>query len=207
MSEHSLFRNVDKETLEKVLEQADELAVPHGETVYDRQRFRRCLGILLAGELHVRRETLMVSTLKAGDVFGAAALFNEQEEYPTTLYAQGDCRLLLLNEEMVRSLIRTCPAFAENYVVYLSGRIRFLSARLDAVSADRGEGKLARYLLTLPAEDIKLSATQLCQIIGVGRATLYRAFETLERDGAIAREGKIIHTLNREKLRSCCERV
>lgn len=207
MSEHCLFRNVAQATMKTVLEQAGELLVPNGETVYDRKRFRRCLGILLEGELHVRRERLLVSTLRAGEVFGAAALFNRQEEYPTTLHAHGDCRLLLLSEDTVRTLIRTCPAFAENYVTYLSGRIRFLSARLDAVSAERGEGKLARYLLAASGEAVRLSATQLCQRIGVGRATLYRAFELLERDGTIAREGKTIRVLDREKLRSYCERA
>ena len=155
----------------------------------------------------MRREALLVSTLGPGDVFGAAALFNRQEDYPTDLIALTDCTLLLIPQEEVRRLIRTCPCFAENYVTYLSGRIRFLSARLDTVSADSAEGKLARYLLT--AEDgsgaVTLSATHLCQRIGVGRATLYRAFECLEGEKAIAREGKTIHILDMEKLRAYCE--
>lgn len=206
---HPLFRRVPPDRLEKLAVGSELWTIGRGETAYEPHRFRRCLGVLLSGRLQVRREALLVSTLQAGDVFGAAALFNEQEEYPTTLTALEDCRLLLVPQEEIRALLYDCGGFAEDYVIYLSGRIRFLSARLDTVSADRGEGKLARYLLA--AENgtgaVTLSATQLCQRIGVGRATLYRAFEDLESAGVIARSGKTIRITDVKKLRSCCERV
>lgn len=207
LSRHPLFRRVDGAQLRETLARSEVLTAAKGETVYDRRRFRRCLGVLLEGKLQVRREALLVSTLGAGEVFGAAALFNRQEGYPTTLTALTECTLLLIPQEEVRRLILSCPPFAEDYVTYLSGRIRFLSARLDTVSADSGEGRLARYLRSAagPAGQVTLSATQLCQRLGVGRATLYRAFAGLEGEGVIAREGKTIRVLDGEKLRSCCE--
>ncbi len=209
LREHPLFRRVPPNLLEELLDGAELCSIGRGETAYERHRFRRCLGILLAGRIQVRKETLLVSTLQEGDVFGAAALFNEQEEYPTTLTALEDCRLLLVPQEEIRKLVYCCGEFAEDYITYLSGRIQFLSSRLDAVSADRGESKLARYLLTAKSGEgeVTLSATQLCQRIGVGRATLYRAFEDLEQAGVIARSGKTIRIVDVKKLRSCCERV
>ena len=208
LGQHPLFRRVEPELLAETLEGTDEILVCRGETAYDRRRFQRCLGILLEGELQVRKETLLLSTLKAGDVFGAAALFNERADYPTTLTALVDCRLLLIPQEAIRRLLCTCGSFAEDYVTYLSGRIRFLSTRLDAVSADRGESKLARYLLAAnDGSGVTVSATQLCQRIGVGRATLYRAFEVLEDEGIILRDGKSIRIKGSEKLRACCERA
>lgn len=209
LKQHVLFRRVEPELLELTLKHADMVCISRGETAYDRQRFRRCLGVVLEGTLAVRKESLLVSTLQPGDVFGAAALFNEEEEYPTTLTARSDCRLLLIPQERVGELIRNSGAFAENYVSYLSGRIRFLSNRLDTVSAERGEGKLASYLLSGADESgtVTLSATQLSQRLGVGRATLYRAFEVLEREEAILREGKTIRIVDVNKLHGLCERA
>lgn len=202
LCEHFLFRRVAEEYLAELLSAVSVVTVPSGEKVYDRTNFRRCLGILMDGVLQVRKDALLISTLRCGEVFGAAALFGG-EEYPTTLTARSDCRLLLIPQEAVGRLLRTCGEFAEDYTAYLSGRIRFLGARLDALSADRGEGKLARYLLTAQRGGcVTQNATQLCQRIGIGRATLYRAFELLEADGAIRREGKTIHLLNAEKLRA-----
>lgn len=206
---HPLFRRVPPELLQELTGKSELCSIGRGETAYDRYRFRRCLGILLSGRIQVRKESLLLSTLQAGDVFGAAALFNEREDYPTTLSALEDCRLLLVPQEEIRSLVRRCGEFAEDYITYLSGRIRFLSSRLDTVTAERGESKLARYLLTAEngTGEVTLSATQLCQRIGVGRATLYRAFEALEEAGAIARSGKTIRIADVKTLRSCGERA
>lgn len=206
LNAHPLFRGVDPGLLERVLAASEPAVVPRGGTVYDPQRFRRCLGVLLDGQLEVRRESLLVSRLRAGELFGAAGLFGGGDAYPTTLTALTDCRLVLIPQEEVRRLVREDGAFAEGYVTYLSGRIRFLSSRLDTVSADSGEGKLARYLLSAADSDgrVTISATQLCQRLGVGRATLYRAFETLERTGAAARSGKSITIADAEALRALC---
>ena len=202
LSRHTLFSGVEPALLSRLLETAEELHVAKGETIYTPRRFRRCLGVLFSGRVRVSKEALVVSTLEEGDVFGAAAIFTDSEDYATTLTALSDCSLLLLPQEGVARLLRESPDFAENYVRYLSGRIQFLSGRLDAVSAGTAERQLAQYLLSSADGEgrVTMSATQLSARIGVGRATLYRAFETLERDGTIAREGKSIRILCREKL-------
>lgn len=197
---HPLFGRVDEALWDRTLKDSDLLRVEKGAVVYAPKRFRRCLGVVLRGRVQVRRESLLMSTLSAGDVFGAAALFTGGEDYPTTLTALTRCEALLIPEESVRRLLRECGPFAEDYAVYLSGRIRFLSQRLEAVSSPSAEGKLACYLLTVGGDSLTLPAAALCQRLGVGRATLYRAFETLERTGAITREGKTIRILRREAL-------
>lgn len=203
-AEHPLFAGVDGALLRAALASAEELSHRKGETIYTQGRFRRCLGVLLEGRVRVDKGALAMSTLNAGDLFGAAALFSDGADYPTTLTAQTDCRILLIPQEGVRRLIREDGGFAERYVTYLSGRIRFLTGRLGALSAVSAEGRLAQYLLTACGEDgaLTLSAAQLCRRIGVGRATLYRSFEELEGAGAIAREGKTIRVTDRERLKA-----
>lgn len=200
-----LFRRVPEALWARTLRGSDLLRAEKGGVVYDRTRFRRCLGAVLRGRIQVRREALLMASLGEGDVFGAAALFSDRAEYPTTLTALSDCEALLVPQEAVRLLLRECGDFAEDYAAYLSGRIRFLSQRLEAVSSPSPQGKLARYLLAGagPAGALTLSAAQLCQRLGVSRATLYRAFEALEQAGAIARTGKTIRILDEDALRLC----
>ena len=200
---HPLLRRVAEPLRSQVLARAQLLEVSRGETVYDRHRFQRCLGIVLQGKIQVRKDSLLVSTLAQGDLFGAAALFNSNPDYPTTLTALAPCRILLISQADVRQMLWECPAFAEDYVTYLSNRIQFLSARLDTVSASSAERKLGQYLLTADpgSGSVSVAATRLSSLIGIGRATLYRAFATLEQSGAIAREGKTIRILDRDKLR------
>ncbi len=206
--DHPLFAGVDQNLLAEVFSAAEELSPRKGETIYTQRRFRRCLGVLLEGRVQVDKGALAMSVLRAGDLFGAAALFTDGADYPATLTALTDCRILLIPQEGIRRLIREDGGFAERYVTYLSGRIRFLTGRLGALSAVSAEGKLARYLLAGCGEDgeLTLSAVQLCRRIGVGRATLYRSFEELERAGAIARDRKTIRVTDREKLKALAGR-
>ena len=80
-----------------------------------------------------------------------------------------------------------------NYLRYLTGRIRFLSGRLQSLAQTGSEGKLIRYLLANGRSgSITCSSTELARRLGISRASLYRAFEPLEEGGLIIREGKTI---------------
>lgn len=164
-----------------------------GQEIYSPSRFLRCLGILLSGQLQVTKGTLTVSTLEPGELFGAAALYSDAPEYATTITAKRSSRCLLLDQVLVDRLLAEEPRVRENYLRYLTGRIRFLSGRLQSLSQSGAEGKLARYLLANSHGGLlTCSATDLAQRLGISRASLYRAFETLEGHGLIARQGKTI---------------
>ena len=48
--------------------------------------------------------------------------------------------------------------------------------------------------------EVHAAATAIARGLNLGRASLYRAFEALEKQGAIVREGKCITVLSTEKL-------
>ncbi len=179
---------------------------PPGTTVYDPGHFQRCLGILLEGQLQVTKGGLSVSTLQPGALFGAAALYSDSPEFATTITAKKDSRCLLLPQSLVDTLITRDPGFRERYLRYLTGRIHFLSARLDSLAQHGAEGKLARYLLSSMdgSHTLTCSATDLAKRLGLSRASLYRAFEVLEGSGLIARRGKTISIPDPAGLESVC---
>jgi len=179
---------------------------PAGKTVYDPTHFQRCLGIVLEGQLQVTKGGLSVSVLEQGEVFGAAALYSEAPEFATTITARKDSRCLLLPQTLVDGLIAKDPKFRERYLRYLTGRIHFLSARLESLAQHGVEGKLGRYLLSNRGADnaLTIAATDLARRLGVGRASLYRAFEVLEEGGLILRSGKTITIPDPAALETAC---
>ena len=180
---------------------------PAGTVVYDPGHFKRSLGVVLEGELQVSKGELSVSTLQPGDLFGAAALYSDAAEFATTITAKKDCRCLLLSQQLVDQLIARDAAFRERYLRYLTGRIHFLSSRMDSLSQHGAEGKLARYLLSNMDVDgtITCSATDLARRLGLSRASLYRAFDDRENSGLIARCGKTISIPDPGELESVCD--
>ena len=180
---------------------------PTGTVVYDPAHFQRCLGILLEGQLQVTKGDLSVSTLEPGDAFGAAALYSDRTEFATTITAKKDSRCLLLSQQMVDQLIARDAGFRERYLRYLTGRIHFLSSRMDSLSQHGAESKLARYLLSNMGTDHTLtcSATDLARRLGLSRASLYRAFDALEDSKLIERRGKTISIPDPGRLESVCD--
>ena len=190
-----LFRGADGDLLGSLteLEGAGLVQFDSG-VVYSPRHFRRSLGVVLSGQLQVTKGALAVSVLEPGDLFGAAALYSDEPEFATTITARGPSRCLMLEQALVDHLLAEHGQIRENYLRYLTGRIRFLSGRLQTLAQPGVEGKLARYLLA--GGGSSCPATQLCQRLGVSRASLYRAFAALEDGGLIRRTGKTITVID-----------
>ena len=195
--ESFLFREVPEEALDFCLERSGEEQAERGAALYTPARFRRCLGLVLAGRVKVTRGDLFVNVLERGDWFGAAALFNDREEYPSTLTALTACEVLFLSQQTVAELMERWPKAGANYVRYLSGRIGFLSDRLNSLAAGTAEEKVQQFLLRSADGDgrVTVSATAIAQALGLGRASVYRAFDSLEQRGILSRTGKEIRVV------------
>ena len=191
-----LFRGMEEGRLRHLAAEAGRAEFEPGQVVYDPLHFRRCLGIVLSGRLQVTKGSLAVSLLRPGDLFGAAALYSDEPEFASTITAGSPSRCLMLEQGLVDRLLAEQSQIRENYLRYLTSRIRFLSGRLQALAQPGVEGKLARYLLSGGGGEITCSATRLCQSLGVSRASLYRAFSTLEDGGLIVRKGKTITVID-----------
>lgn len=192
-----LFQGLPKETVEAELEALNYVSKPYqkGEVLYSPHAFSRSLGILLRGTVSVTRGSLPVSVLRPGELFGAAALYNQRPDYVTTLTARTDCEVLFLSQEDLDTLMARQSQVGKNYIAYLSERIRFLSGKLEELGPSTAEGRVVRYLMLRNQEGRTLpdcSLTELAGRLGMGRATLYRVLDALEREGMLHREGKTI---------------
>ena len=178
--------------------------IEKGADVYTEQSFRRALGLVLSGELRVtrlgadgRRRTH--NRLLPGDGFGAAALFGEAAAdgaFVTEVVAYKASTVQFIPEETLTALWRRDPRIADNYIRFLTERIRFLNRVMNGAGGGTAEDKLRRYLLshsdkaghvTLPCSLSGLSAR-----LDVGRSSLYRALEDLSQSGFLQRNGKEI---------------
>lgn len=192
-----LLQGASPPLLAQVVSQGSLAEFSAGDVVYSPNHFSRALGVLLCGQFQVTKGSLPVSRLEAGDLFGAASLYSDTQEFAVTITARRPSRCLLLDDQTVDQLISSEPLVRTNYLRYLTGRIRFLSGRLQSLSQHGADGKLARYLLAnQKSGSLTCPANELAGRLGVSRASLYRAFQTLEDTGLIVRTGKTIEIPN-----------
>lgn len=167
-----------------------------GAVIYDSECAQRALAIILEGSVRVMHGRVMMNELIVGDVFGVAALFGNVEGFPTTVKAQTDCRILFIEQQAVSAWIKAVPRVAENYIRFLSERIRFLNRRLSTLTVEHTDGRLWCYLLAHRNENGVVSLpggmTALAKTLGMGRSSLYRSLDALSEVGKIQRQGKQI---------------
>lgn len=179
-----------------------------GGCVFSPDEYFKALGILTGGSVQVSKETedghrLAISRLGRGDVFGAAAIFNDFDSFATTLTALQNTTVIFFSESLIKRMMTEDFTIAENYIRYQSGRIRFLSSKIDGLSAGSAENRLAKYLLekTTASGTVAASMTELAQMLNIGRASLYRAIDALCQSGAVKKEGRKLIVTDKENLK------
>lgn len=201
-----LFSGYSEDALPALLELCgpERRRYPKHSIIYSQREFRQELGLILSGSILVSKGELVVSHLEEGALFGAAALFNEETDYVSTLRALSPCDILFFSQDAIQLLLDREPLARQNFVRYLSQRIRFLSRRIDALTQNTGEKKLSSFLLQHMGPDgsihLACSMTELAARLNMGRATLYRELQKLEEQGILTRAGKQITVEKPEQL-------
>lgn len=177
-----------------------------GETIYAPDAFLKSIGFLTAGRASVTKPggsgEMLMSILHPGELFGAATLFAEQGAYVARITALAATWAVLIQEDVFRDMMRTDFRVAENYMAYLTGRIRFLSGRIDGFAQDGAEDRLLLYLRRNAAEGVyrpEQGMRALSDALCMGRTTLYRALDALTQTGMIRRDGKTITLFKEER--------
>ena len=203
-----LFAGLDHAQISALLGQAlQPTSYPRGAVLFSPTDYAPSLAIVLRGSALVYRvgtdgHRVLMSRLTPGSVFGMASLFYEEGGFPTEIQAEKACEVLFLPKAWVEDAFARQPRLSRNYITLLSERIHFLNRRLDTLAGDDLPARLLRMLSTLsgdtPADEaftLPFSLSQLAEMLGVGRATLYRALDALEAAKAIRRDGKTIEIL------------
>lgn len=158
------------------------------------------LFIVIEGEANVLKvhdegTTMLVSVLGSSDILGAASLFSDEHETATKVVAKRKMLLLKIEENSFRLMLKQNAKLFDNYMSYLTERLRFLVGRMELLGAGSASSKLLSYIVensTNSALTLKRSYSSLATTLGISRATLYRAFDELEAQGKITRKGRTI---------------
>ena len=210
LAETFLFSQIPSDEIKRLLH-TDGITVAHykqGEDIVTPDHFSRCLGIILQGSAAVTKgegtgaASVLMSVLRSPDMFGAASLFCDHTSYVSKITAQESTWVMLLSEDSVRTVLRENTDIMENYMRYLTQRIRFLSERIDAFVSPSTEERLYLFLTNNADNGVfreGYTMKKLSEALCISRATLYRAIKALEDAGRIARDGKNIALYKEEK--------
>lgn len=188
----------DLETVDEVL--SAPVIYRKGNHLYDQHQFQHALGLVISGTILVestdeQERPLVMNRLRAGDIFGVAALFDqESSDYVTVLRALDTVVVRYITQDDIYRLFEQFPSVARQYIAFLSGRIRFLNRKIAVLAGGSSVNRLYRYCLSHQQEDGSLSLpdsmTELARILNMGRSSLYRSLDILLTKGILIKNGK-----------------
>ena len=211
LSSLPLFAGVEEDKLNVMLTDGScEKSFRRDEVIESCENGKNRLCGILSGSAVVyssdSERQVVLRTLGRGNMFGVASLFGGSEDLISRVKAKSPCTVLFIQEAPLGRLFESSSRAMYNYIGFLTGRIRFLTGRIACFTAGSAERRLALYISSLCSEansneiTLDVPAVTLSDILNIGRASLYRAFEKLEGDGLIIKKGKFLTITDRELL-------
>lgn len=198
-----IFCGVSEKNLLSEAEKAEIRIYEKGEFIAKAGSRQGFIGVILGGRAEVGGgERLRISILERGDIFGAVTLFGSGG-FQRDITALCRCSVLILSREAVGRILTAEPKTAQDYIGYLSDRIGFLNRRIEAFTGDNPGIRLAEWLLDSSEGEsllLPVSLTSLAGFLNISRASLYRAFEALESENLVRRNGRQVEITSRKAL-------
>lgn len=204
-----LFMGVSRKNISSLLEAQEKTieTFKKGDVIFSPDKFEQSLGFIIKGAVNVIKPAtnVTVGTLEKGDFFGASSLYSHQNSYVAKLVVATETKILFIEKDTIGVLMLREQAMSMNFITYLTDALYYLNAKIDAFTGGTAESRLASYLLDTfggyKTMQLTTPYTKLAISLNIGRASLYRAFDTFIDGGIIEKDGKFIRLLSEEKLK------
>lgn len=206
LKRHPLFSRITEDAVQKYfpLTSAEILSFDAHEVAYSSSSPHIRIGILLSGKARVETDAqALVKSLRIGELFGVANLYAEEEPFPTSIVTTASSQILFLDGTATKRLIEGEPEILKSYLAFQSKKIVYLNRKIATLTAGSAEKRLAVFLLDYEQDGIftpPCPMNRLAELLGMGRASLYRAIDALCDEGLIEKQGKNIHIRNKDAL-------
>ncbi len=201
LDNNRILRSAEPQNIDRYLtdESVSERAFETGDIILSPDRPKKYVGIMLSGAASVSPVAdsagTVLKVICAGDMFGIANLYSENECFPSVITAKKRCRVLLIDGEAFKRLIENDGGALREYLTILSNKIVYLNKKISTFTAGSTEKKLCVFLAENECGGVfsqSISMSSLADMLSVGRASLYRALDALTDEGLIVRDGKTI---------------
>lgn len=212
ISQIALFQGVDKKILLSTLDTDDASYVCYDpdEVICSPFEGKKRAVIFLSGTAEIfsadESRSVLLRTVGTGDVIGVSNLFSN-EDFVSRVIATKKCETVELSPTAFGKILEKDSRAMYNYIAFLSRKIRYLNRKIVCLTAGSAERRLAYFLDSSLSSEcreceqvITVQMNSLCEMLNLGRASLYRAADKLCEEGFISRDGKKIILLDRRGM-------
>lgn len=211
ISSNIIFRNADKTKVSEFLKD-DNISVTEykeGDIIVDPNAKEIRIGIIMGGTVEISSPALthkvLLKTAGKGFLFGVANLYLEGSDFPTRISARTPSKVLLIKPDAFRSMLESDEKMMADFLKFLCQKIVYLNRKIASYTVGNTEQKLAYFIYENAVDGVvgvDMSLSDIAVMLDMGRASLYRALDNLEANNIIARNGRKIEIIDKQKLKN-----
>lgn len=171
------------------------------------------LSVVIDGTIEIQQNnengnTLVVTSLVKGNMFGESLLFGDKNSYPMDVVSKDNSTVLHINKAKVTSLLQDNQDFLVSLLKLLSNKAMLLSQKLRQVTSKSLKSMICEFLLSEYKKqnslEIKLNMTKqaLADRFGVQRPSLSRELIKMKNENIINFDRKTITILDIDEIKS-----
>lgn len=189
---NEFFKNISFNEIEKLISHISySLKKYHkGEVIANEEDECRSLGFVLDGVVEIQRiylsgKQIVLKRLSNGDVFGEALVFSNKSNYPATIIAVNECKILYISKSDILKLCTIDERVLGNFMATLSNKIFMLNSKIKSIAFKSIKHRVINYILeqatVQKSESIKLkeSKEEIAAALGIPRPSLSRELMNL----------------------------
>ncbi len=215
-----LFAAMDAAELDAVIAQASALRIPKGTAVFEQGEAAEHFYVLLNGRLKVVKTSpdgrqVVVRFVVPGDIYGIAKAL-DRADYPASAVALVDSVTLAFDMALWDDFMARHPAFARNVMRMMGRRIEEAHTRLQVMSTQDVEHRVAHAILRLVREsgrkvedgvlvDFPLSRQDIAESAGTTLHSVSRVLSAWENAGIVAVGRRKVIVRDTERLARLAE--
>ena len=176
------------------------------QIIYLQNEIANTMDIILEGKVVIKNiddkgNILSIVTLNRGSMLGGNLIFSSKNEYPMTVIAQSDTKLLRMKKEMILNLCQNNEIFLINLLETFSDKALVLTSKIHSLAKKTIREKIMEFLLfEIKRQEtntilLPLSKKDLAERFGVERPSLQRELRNMKEEGLISYDSNSISLL------------
>ena len=180
------FKGIEEKEINDILKSELYLIKEYKKNEVIANQGEKCnsLSVILEGKaviqtIYENGKVLTLANFNVSDVFAEALLFSKDKEYPATVMAVENCKVLSFPKNSVLGIMQKNTKFAENLLQLLSQKIVILNRKINLIELDSIRRKVCKILLDNYKKNntysYKISSKkELAEELGIPRPSLSR---------------------------------
>jgi CRP-like cAMP-binding protein len=203
LSRSEVFCREENKTINRIAEEST-VVFSRGQIVSDYKEYFGKIGVILSGTIVAEEKNscckVVLNTLKEGSIIGVTSLFNKESECVSRVVSKTKSEILFIAEERMTDYLLSDKDLNISYITFLTEKIRFLNRKITTFTTPTTESALVKYLSNQKEDELIIVAAKLSKQLNIGRSSLYRAIDELQKKKIIEYKNGVLKILNKGKL-------